>query len=83
MALTTHETIAPAVTTLSIGGLVLAGLSGAALDLLRAGGRPVRRRALLHVALSTAAVVALLYIVLMRDGLLDLVIETVRFGPEP
>ena len=82
VALTTHEMIAPAVTILSIGGLVLAGLSGATLDLLRARGRPLRRRAVLHVALSIAAVVALLYIVLMRDGLLDLVIETVRFGPE-
>lgn len=83
VALTTHETIAPAVLILSLGGLVLAGLSGATLDLLRARGRPLGRRAALHAVMSAAAVVALLYIVLMRDGLLDLVIETVRFGPEP
>jgi hypothetical protein len=83
VALTTHETIAPAVLILSAGGLVLAGLSGAALDLLRAGGRPLRRRALLHAGLCVVAVIALLYIALMRDDLLDLVIETVRFGPDP
>lgn len=82
VALTTHETIAPAVLIMSSGGLVLAGLSGATLDLLRAGGRPLGRRALLHAALSVAAVIALLYIALLRDDLLDLVIETVRFGPE-
>jgi hypothetical protein len=83
VALTAHETIAPAVTLLSAGGLVLAGLSGAALDLLRARGRPLRSRALLHAALCVIAVAALLYIALMRDDLLDMVIETVRFGPEP
>lgn len=83
VALTTHDTIAPAVTVVSLGGLLCAGLSGAALDLLRAHGRPLRRRAALHVAASFLAVCALVYIVLMRDDLLDLVIETVRFGPEP
>jgi hypothetical protein len=83
VALTTHETIAPAVLTLSIGGLVLAGLSGTALDLLRASDRPLRRRALVHAGLSLIATIALLYISLMRDDLLDMVIETVRFGPEP
>jgi hypothetical protein len=83
VALTTHETIAPAVMILSAGGLALAGLSGATLDLLRAAGRPLRRRAVLHAGLCVTAVVALLYIALMRDDLLDMVIETVRFGPEP
>jgi hypothetical protein len=83
VALTTHETIAPAVLTLSLGGLVLAGLSGATLDLLRATGRPLRRRAFTHAALCVAAATALLYISLMRDDLLDMVIETMRFGPEP
>ncbi len=83
VALTTHQTIAPAVLTVSLGGLVLAGLSGATLDLLRAAGRPLRRRAVLHATLCVAAAIALLYIALMRDDLLDLVIETVRFGPEP
>lgn len=83
VALTAHRMIAPAVLLLCAGGLVLAGLSGAALDLLRARGRPLRRRAVLHAVLCVAAVTALLYIALMRDDLLDLVIETVRSGPEP
>jgi len=83
VALTTHEMIAPAVLTLSLGGLVLAGLSGATLDLLRAAGRPLRRRAAVHAALCIGTALALLYIALMRDDLLDMVIETVRFGPEP
>jgi hypothetical protein len=83
VALTTHETIAPAVLTLSLGALVLAGLSGATLDLLRAAGRPLRRRAVVHAVLCVGTAVALLYIALMRDDLLDMVIETVKFGPEP
>jgi hypothetical protein len=83
VALTTHQTIAPAVLTLSAGGLVASGLSGATLDLLRAAGRPLGRRAVLHATLSAVAVIALLYIALLRDDLLDMVIETVRFGPEP
>lgn len=82
VALTTHETIAPAVTIVSAGGLLLAGVSGATLDLLRAAGRPMRRRAVLHVGICFVAVVALLFIALVRDHLLELVIETVRFGPE-
>ncbi len=82
IALTTHQLIAPAVLILSIGGLLFAWLSGAALDTLRARGREVRRRAVLHVAICFLAVAALLYVSLVRDNLLELVIETVRFGPE-
>ena len=82
VALTTHQLIAPAVIVLSVGGLTLTWLSGATLDTLRARNRPTRRRAFGHAVLCFVAVVALLYIVLMRDNLLDMVIETVRFGPE-
>lgn len=83
VALTTHQLIAPAVLILTLGGLVLAWLSGATLDTLRARHRPVRARAVLHVAICLVAVVALLYVALVRDNLLEMVIETVRFGPEP
>jgi tetratricopeptide (TPR) repeat protein len=83
VALTTHQLIAPAVLTLSIGGLVLAWLSGTALDMLRARGRRVFERTLAHIAISLVAVAALGYIVITRDNLLDMVIETVRFGPDP
>ncbi len=83
VAFTAHPLIAPAVTTLSIGGLVLAWLSGAALDTLRARGRSVKARAILHVLACFIAIAALAYVVLTRGNLLDLVIETAQFGPEP
>ncbi len=83
VALTTHQLIAPAVVILSVGGMAFAWLSGATLDTLRARRREVRGRALLHVAICFVAVVALLYVALVRDNLLEMVIETVRFGPEP
>jgi hypothetical protein len=83
VALTTHQLIAPAVLLLSSGGLVLAWLSGSTLDLLRARGRAIRGRALLHVWICLVAIAGLLYIALVRDNLLEMVIETVRFGPEP
>ena len=82
ISFTAHRAIAPAVTTISVGGLVCAWLSGAALDRLRAEGRRVRVRAIAHVIACVVAVVALCYIAMMRDGLLDLLIETVRVGPE-
>lgn len=83
VALTTHQLIAPAVVILSVGGMGFAWLSGATLDTLRARKREVRGRALLHAAICFFAVVALLYVALVRDNLLEMVIETVRFGPEP
>ncbi len=81
VALTTHQAIAPAVVIVSIGGLVLAWLSGISLELLRARRRRVGLRALLHIALCLVAVVGLLYIVLMHDNLLEMMIETIEFGP--
>lgn len=83
VAFTAHRAIVPAVTMISVGGLVFAWLSGAALDLLRARDRPVHARAILHIAACVVGVVALGYIALMRDGLLEMLIETVRFGPDP
>lgn len=83
VALTTHQLIAPAVVILCVGGIALAWMSGMTLDTLRARKREVRGRALLHVGVCFLAVVALLYVALVRDNLLEMVIETVRFGPEP
>jgi len=83
VALTAHQLIAPAVTILSIGGIALAWLSGATLDTLRARTRPVRRRALVHVAICALAVAALAYVAVVRDNLFEMVVETVKFGPEP
>jgi hypothetical protein len=83
VAFTTHQLIAPAVLTLTIGGLALAWLSGTTLDTLRARGREVRNRALAHVMIAILATIALAYIAITRDNLLDMVIETMQMGPEP
>lgn len=82
VALTTHQAIAPAVLVLSIGGLALAWLSGITLELARAR-KHYGPRAAIHVLLCSAAVAALLYIVLTHDDMLEMMIETVRFGPDP
>lgn len=83
VALTTHTAIAPAVLALTIGGLVLAWVSGITLELLRVHRRALGLRAAANVALCLVAVAALVYIVLTRDDLLEMMIETVRFGPDP
>ena len=83
VALTTHRAIAPAVTALCIGGLVLAWLSGITLELLRSHRRPVGIRGAVNVTLCLIAVASLVYIVLTHDDLLEMMIETVRFGPDP
>jgi hypothetical protein len=76
----TAATIAPAVVRISLGGLALAWLSGATLDLLRTRGRAVRLRALVHVILCAAGVLAIAYVALTRDGLVDLLAETLKGG---
>jgi tetratricopeptide (TPR) repeat protein len=78
---TAHRAIAPAVLRISLVGLALAWVSGAALDLVRARERPVRARAVLHVIACAIGVIAIGYIAVTRDGLLDMLSETVRFGP--
>jgi tetratricopeptide (TPR) repeat protein len=78
---TAHTAIAPAVLRISLVGLALAWLSGASLDLLRARGRAVRLRAVVHVLACAVGVIAMGYIAMTREGLLDTLAETVRFGP--
>lgn len=78
---TTHRAVAPAVLWISIGGLALAWLSGAALDLLRSRDRTVRARSLVHILACAVGVVSIGYIAITRDGLLDSLAETVKFGP--
>jgi len=78
---TAHRAIAPAVLRISVVGLALAWLSGAALDLLRVRGRAMRARSLVHVAACAIGVLAIGYIAMTRDGLLDMLAETVKFGP--
>jgi hypothetical protein len=76
-----QKAIAPAVLRISIGGVVLAYLSGITLDLVRLRGRPVRLRAVLHVLACAFAVVGIGYIAITRDGMLDMLVETVKYGP--
>jgi tetratricopeptide (TPR) repeat protein len=80
-SLLTDAAIGPTVLAISVGGLALAWISGLALDLLRARDRAVRTRALVHVILCAVGVLAIGYIAIFRDGLLDMLAETVRFGP--
>jgi hypothetical protein len=82
IAFTAHHAIAPAVLRISIVGLVAAWLSGGALELARSGARGTRTRALLHIVACVAAVVATGYLAITHDGLLDMLVETVKFGPE-
>ena len=82
VAVTAHRLIAPAVATIAGGGLALTWVSGATLERLRAEGRPRRLRGIAHAIACAAGVAALAYIALTRDHLLDLLIETVRLGPE-
>jgi hypothetical protein len=82
VAVTAHRAIAPAVATIGGGGLALAWLSGAALEQLRARGRARRLRSVAHVIACLAGVTGLAYVALTHGGLLDLLVETVRFGPE-
>ncbi|MEO8845544.1 MAG: hypothetical protein ABI591_16730 [Kofleriaceae bacterium] len=79
---TANQAIAPAVLRISIIGIVLAWISGATLDLLSARGRKTRLRSLGHIALCACGVLAVAYLALAGSGLLDLIAETVRFGPE-
>lgn len=77
-AMTGHHGMARAVIALVGAGLAITWLSGVG---LRAAPRS-RWRPLVHAALAALAVAAATYIVLHRDGLIDLIVSTVRFGPD-
>ncbi|HEY4180099.1 MAG TPA: hypothetical protein VGM90_24825 [Kofleriaceae bacterium] len=72
--------VAPSVAVLTAGTLGMAWVSGATLDLVRRA-HPVRLRAIAHTVACALAALALFYISLVRAGLLDVIAETVRFGP--
>ncbi len=79
MALTGHQEIGPAVASISVGGLFITWLCGA---LLRAQKPLSLGFALLSAGLATIAVASLVYLTVFRSSLLDLIVSTVRFGPE-
>ena len=72
--------VGPAVAIITVGGVGVAWLSGAA---LAAGPQPCGPgRVAGHIIACITAVIALCYIALHRGHLIDLIIETVRFGPD-
>jgi hypothetical protein len=73
--------IAESIAVLTAGTVALTWVSGATLDLVRVAGRPVRARAITHAVAAALAALALGYISLVRAGLLDVIAETVRYGP--
>jgi hypothetical protein len=79
---TANVAIAPAVSLISGGGLALSWLSGAGLTAARRQRREERWRGPVHITLIVVAVACLAYIAVTRSGLLDLLIATVRMGPE-
>ena len=81
-ALTAHTSIAPAVSLICAGGLALSWLSGATLVEARRLQRSSRLRTALHLAAGALAALALAYLAVTGTGLLDLLIATVRLGPE-
>lgn len=78
-ALTGHEDVAPAVGLILGGGVAVTWLSGAGLAV---GARSGRLRPILHLGGSALAVLAIAYIALHRTRLIDLIVSTVRFGPD-
>jgi tetratricopeptide (TPR) repeat protein len=81
ISFTGNVNVAPVVAVICGGGLVLAWLSGATLDLVRGRGRDVRVRSVAHTLAVAIGSVALGYIAMVRGGLLDMLVETVKFGP--
>jgi tetratricopeptide (TPR) repeat protein len=77
-SLSEHVLLGHAVTFLAIGGVVVAWLNGAALAL----GPVSRTRALVHVVLCVAAVLAIAVIAALREQLLDVLSETLAHGPD-
>lgn len=73
--------IAPSVGVLIGATLAMAWVSGATLDLVRTTARAIRARASLHVVACALGALALGYISLVRAGLLDVIVETARYGP--
>lgn len=77
--LTENPALARGIATVCAGGVLVAWLSGAALE----AARPVGvARAVAHALAAAAAVACVVWIALTREGLIDFVLETLRFGPE-
>ena len=80
VAATANRLIAPAVATISIAGIVAAWLAGITSAQLASRGRA--RRAFVHLALCAIVVIAAAYVALVKSGLVELFVETVKFGAD-
>ena len=83
VAMTGNPMVARAVRAIAIVGALVAWLSGAILDAVRARGRVAFSRALGHAAIAVFAVGAATYLAIDRDRMIDLIVETWRSGPAP
>lgn len=81
-SLTAHYAIFPAVIIICVGGVAVTWLSGAGLAAAAVMGRRTRLRALVHAGAAALAVIALCYAAIHHNRLIDMIIETVRFGPD-
>ena len=81
VALPGNPLIARAVRWIGLAGVLIAWLSGSALEAARARGPLRARRAIVHALVVVATVAASVYLVVDSVGLLDLLEETWRGGP--
>lgn len=83
VAYTGHELIGPAVLLVCTAGLIVTWSSNAGLNAgLMHGARAGKLRATVHATVAVVAMAAMIYIAVHRHGLLDQIVETVRFGPD-
>jgi hypothetical protein len=80
--LTENVVLGHAVEIIAAGGLMVAWLSGAALDAARARAPISGRRAAAHAVVAAAAVLAVCVIAVTRERLIDQLVETLRFGAD-
>jgi len=77
MSLAAHQSLGPAVGTISAAGLGYAWVSGAGLRIRRVG----RSRVIAHALVIALGVSGSVYVAVERGQLIDQIRETVRFGP--
>jgi hypothetical protein len=82
MSLTGHFAIGPAVEIIAGGGLAIAWLSAAGLVAARDAGLTMPPRVAVHIVATLVAVAATAYIGVMHGDLLEMLIETLAFGPD-
>jgi len=78
VALTGHHEVARAVITIAVAGVLVAWLSGVG---LRASA-PTRWRPIAHAFTAGITVIAACYVAVHAGDLVDLIISTVRLGPD-